>query len=338
MCKIYLIVLQSENISLQDNIRTSETMFNKKLMSAASRIAETLKENDKLRCTLGHLRSGIGNIDTIISSLTQLSTSIQRQEQELATLRASLAGSGNNLTPAVEISERILKTHAELQAVLALRQPSMKDSNEVGGSGHSLSSDAASTRSSQFLLTGTTPSDMVPPIGRARSHSQSVSSPVPTYVLQIREKLSQLYADNRSIFDLIKHGQVNLDARQNDVSRLRDKLFSLLANINVSVKIMHESHDQLVSLNQQTLSVEQLTSIEFLEHEVENWQDKVFACEIALKDIETRMQEDYESHNQRFSQLMSQILDLKEENSTKRDKLIGKGISHKCICVDTNST
>lgn len=302
-------------------------MFNKKLMSAASRIAETLKENDKLRCTLGHLRSGMGNIDTILSSLTQLSTSIQRQEQELATLRASLAGSGNNLTPAMDISERILKTHAEIQSLLATKSP-LGDSN-TDGIGYSLSSDTASIHSSNKWnsFSSSSSPDMMQPLGRARSHSQSVSSPVPNYFLQLREKLSQLHADNRSIFDLIKHGQDNLDARRNDVSRLREKLFSLLANINVSVKIMHESHDQLVLLNQHTLSVEQMTSIEFLEHEVENWQDKVFACEIALKDIETRMQEDYESYNRRFSQLMSQILDLKEENSSKRDKLIGREYS-----------
>ena len=307
-------------------------MFNRKLMNAASRIAETLKENDGLRQTLGHLQNGLSSIDTLLSGLNQLSSEIQRQEQELATLRASLAGSGSNLIPAMEISERVLKTHGEIQSLLASRMPEEPTSHSVS-LGRSISSGAGvlppvlqqfSTEYISSLGVNNHNGDKVLPLSRIRSHSQSQSmTSVPTFILQLREKMSQLHADNMSVYDLVKHGQESLEARQNDVSRLRDELLALLSNINVSVKVMKESCDQLHALNQQTLSVEQVTSIEFLEHEVENWQDKVFACEMALKDIETRMQEDYESHNQRFSQLMSQILDLKEENSSKRDKLLG---------------
>ncbi len=305
-------------------------MFNRKLMNAASRFAETLKENDALRHTLGHLQNGLGSIDTLLSGLNQLSTDIQRQEQELATLRASLAGSGSNLIPAMEISERVLKTQVEIQLLLSSRMQDEQTSHSLS-LGRSVSSGPGALPpvlqlfSNEYISSlGVTGGDKAIPPGRIRSQSQSISSSVPTFILQLREKMSQLHADNMSVYDLIKHGQENLEARQNDVSRLRDKMLTLLLNIGISVKVLRESHDQLhTALNQQTLPVEQVTSIEFLEREVENWQDKVFACEIALKDIETRMQEDYESHNQRFSQLMSQILDLKEENSSKRDKLLG---------------
>ncbi len=301
-------------------------MFNKKLMAAASRIAETLKENDQLRCTLEHLQGGLGTMDGLLVGLNQLSADIQRQEQELSILRATLAGSCSNLVPAMEISKRILNTHSEIQSILTMSRTSEETSPSLPV-GRTVSSSGSlppvlKQFSSEYISSIGGNSDKIP-AGRSRSHSQSQSmaSPLPTYILQLREKMSQLYADNLSISDLVKHGQENLEVRQNDVSRLRDKLLSLLSNISVSVKTIQESRDQLQALNQQTLS--QMTTIQFLEHEVENWQDKVFACEIALKDIETRMQEDYESHNQRFSQLMSQILDLKEENSSKRDKLLG---------------
>ena len=302
-------------------------MFNKKLMTAASRIAETLKENDKLRCTLDNLHGGLGTMDSLLAGLNQLSADIQRQEQELATLRATLAGSGSNLIPAMEISKRILNTHSEIQSILTVSRTS-EEASPSQPVGRTVSSSGTlppvlKQFSSEYISSIGGNNDKIP-AGRSRSHSQSQSmaTPLPIYVLQLREKMSQIHADNLSISDLVKHGQESLEARQNDVSRLRDKLLSLLSNISISVKTIQESRDQLLALNQQTLP--QMTSIEFLEHEVENWQDKVFACEIALKDIETRMQEDYESHNQRFSQLMSQILDLKEENSSKRDKLLGE--------------
>ena len=301
-------------------------------MDSASKMAETLKENDKLRLALSHLQSGLSNVENLLSELNKLSLQIQRQEQELATLRATLAGSGANLMPAMERSEHILQTHREIQAILASRIPE-------DAAGRSLSPNSLLPLGQSALppvlqqfppeyISSLQGSNSVEKMsaGRVRSLSQSQSSSsIPNFIVQLREKLSQLFADNLSICDLVKHGQENLEGRQNDVTLLRDMLLTLLSSICTSKKAMQESHDQLCALNKQSLSREQLTSIEFLEREVENWQDKVFACEMALKDIETRMQEDYESHNRRFSLLMSQILDLKEEVSSKQDKLLGKG-------------
>ena len=50
----------------------------------------------------------------------------------------------------------------------------------------------------------------------------------------------------------------------------------------------------------------------------------MIARDEALKDIDAQMREDYESHDQTFSQLKSQLLGLREELANKRETLLAK--------------
>ena len=143
-------------------------------------------------------------------------------------------------------------------------------------------------------------------------------------VYEVREKISQVFADNLSISDLIKHFQENLSNHHSEISTLQTQLVSYQSEVKQCMKLLEEGNDALTSLWQQELPPEQLNSILILESQVENWQDKVYARDMALKDIDTQVKEDYEAHNRRIALLTSQILDLKEENSLKADGLLSK--------------
>lgn len=115
-----------------------------------------------------------------------------------------------------------------------------------------------------------------------------------------------------------------LGTRHVEVVSLQKNLASFQSEIRITLRSLEESHENLTSLWEQELPPEQLNSILVLKHQVETWQDKVIARDMALKDIDLQMKEDYEAHNRRFSLLKGQILDLKEEMSMNADALLAK--------------
>ena len=308
-----------------------EDMFTRKLVDADAKIAATAKENDQLQYKLSFIPESLKAIEQFKHSLTLLETQVHTQEENLAGLKANLTGSGGSLSPVGEILERVLKKHDDIQTLLSTRS-----SEEVSGRTAALGRSASSNYGSlppvlqqfspEYISSLQGNSSTTSGTGRARSNSQSQAvNPISTnFVFQIREKVSQLHADNLSISDLVKHVQDNLSSRYSEVARLQESLLTFERELKQCLKTLDESHDNLKLLWQREMPLEQLNSIIILERQVENWQDKVYARDMALRDIDAQMKEDYEKHNRRFSLLKSQVLELKEEVAMNSGALLTK--------------
>jgi chromosome segregation ATPase len=335
-----LKTLQEENISLQDRIRNMEDMFTRKLVDADGKIASTVKENDILRHKLNFIPEALKLVEKFCQTLMTLSTQIQSQEESLVGLKASLLGSGSTLSPISEIMERVLKNHNDIQSLVSAKTPDEQPPSRSTSSfnRHTPTNAPYSAlppvlqhfspeyiSSLQGATSPTNPSPTHLNSGhRTRSQSHShVSNPVSS-MYEVREKISQIFADNLSIKNLIKHFQENLSLRHSEVGKLQGNLFSYQSELKQHLKFLEETHNALMLLWQQELPSEQLNSIQVLENQVETWQDKVYARDMALKDIELQMKEDYESHNKLFLLLKSQLLDQKDENSMQADTLRSK--------------
>lgn len=306
-------------------------MFTRKLVDADAKIAATAKENDQLQYKLSFIPESLKAIEQFKHTLMLLETQVHTQEENLAGLKANLTGSGGSLNPVGEILERVLKKHDDIQTLLSTRS-SEEVSGRAAGLGRSASSGYASLPpvlqqfSPEYISSLQGNSSTTSGTGRARSSSQSQAvNPISTnFVFQIREKVSQLHADNLSISDLVKHVQDNLSSRYSEVARLQESLLTFERELKQCLKTLDESHDNLTLLWQREMPLEQLNSIVILERQVENWQDKVYARDMALRDIDAQMKEDYEKHNRRFSLLKSQVLELKEEVAMNSGALLTK--------------
>lgn len=308
-----------------------EDQFTRKLMDADARIASTTKDNDMLRHKLNYIQESLKCIEKFNETLSVLATQVQSQEESLVSLKANLSGSGNTLSPIVEIMERVLKNHNDIQTLLSSqlseessRPPSVQRHSSTG---HSTLPPVLQQFSREYIssLQGTTsPTHSGPGRVRSQSHSQGTPPTLSNQNYEVREKISQIFADNLSISNLIKHFQENLNSHHSEVCKLQSQLVSYQSELKQCVKVLDDAHNNLTLLWQQELPPEQLNAILILESQVENWQDKVYARDMALKDIDMQMKEDYESHNRRFSLLKSQVLDLKEEISINADALLAK--------------
>ena len=303
----FISFLKEENTSLQDRIRSMEDMFTRKLMNADATIASTAKDNDALQHKLSLVPEFLRGVKTFSESLSSLSSLVQTQEEELVSLKTSLSSATGILSPASDIMERVLKCHAQIQEILPSRPAEEATPPQRGPTPPTrLGSTNALPPVFQQLpleyissLEGGT-SGVVSPIPmRARSHSQSAGEGGMggAFVHQIREKLSSLYADSLSIKDLLKHLQESLGSKQLEFSSLQKSFTTFQNELKSSLRVLEETGEALSSLWQRELPSEQLNSIIILKHQVETWQDKVLARDMALKDIDLQMKEDYEAHN-----------------------------------------
>lgn len=111
----FVSLQQEENTSLQDRIRNMEDIFTRKLMCSDATISSTAKENDTLRLKLNIIPDSIKIIKSFNGIIAELAAAVQEQEDDLVSLRTSLSGAGISLSPAGDILERVLKTHADMQ-------------------------------------------------------------------------------------------------------------------------------------------------------------------------------------------------------------------------------
>ena len=284
-----------------------EDMFTRKLMNADATIASTAKDNDALQHKLSLVPEFLRGVKTFSESLSSLSSIVQTQEEELVSLKTSLSSATGILSPASDIMERVLKCHTQIQEILPSRPAEEATPPQRGLTPPTrLGSTNALPPVFQQLpleyissLEGGT-SGVVSPIPmRARSHSQSAGEGGMggAFVHQIREKLSSLYADSLSIKDLLKHLQESLGSKQLEFSSLQKSFTTFQNELKSSLRVLEETGEALSSLWQRELPSEQLNSIIILKHQVETWQDKVLARDMALKDIDLQMKEDYEAHN-----------------------------------------
>ena len=283
------VALQDENASLHDRVRSLEESFTKKQMFADQKISEAIKDNDRFRHKLSALQQGLDSMEQLEQSLRSASLS-----DNLYTL----SGDGGAAI------QRLLQVDAELQIMLSSDQ-----SDTSGG-------EARSSTPTIPPLHAQLPSDVLTSFNSPHprvARSQSASS---SGLVLLKEKLSRLHSCTATIVATIQQSK--------DTTQHRDRPSSLHLAVKETVAQLHNTHGLLSHLQQSDISSEQLNSISVLEKQVEKWQDKVIARDMALKDIDAQMRMDYESHDHTFSQLKSQLLSLREELSTKIDTVHAK--------------
>lgn len=310
--------LQEDNTALQDRIRSMEDMLSRKLMEADTRMSVVVKENDVLRHKLSHLHNGLETVEGLQMSLEGMGTLLQCQEQVLAILKFKLDSRSDGDSGALIGSlDKVLETHDEIQALLA-----MQTTLEVTGKTATLGRH--STGTGQVLppvlqqLPPAYVSNLQGEGPRLRSTSVSAS------VLQVREKMSQLHTENLAVSQLVRKQWEKSRLGEKEVAELEQKISSLHQEIQNGLKQLKEAHKQLAALHNSDLTPEQLNCIFILEKQVETWQDKVIDRDMALRDIEVQMREDFESHDLKFSLLKSQLLALQEELSSKEELLLAR--------------
>ena len=232
-----------------------------------------------------------------LSALQQGLESMEQLEQSLRSACLSDHLSTLSVDGGAAI-QRLLQVSAELQIMVSSEQ------SDVSGG------EARSTTPTIPPLLAQLPSDVFHSSHPRVARSQSASS---SGLVLLKEKLSQLHSCSATIAATIQQNK--------DTTHQRDKLLSLLKE---TVTQLHITHGLLSHLQQSDISSEQLNSISLLEKQVEKWQDKVIARDMALKDIDAQMRMDYESHDHTFGQLKSQLLSLREELSTKIDTVHAK--------------
>ena len=327
--------LQEENASLHDRVRGLEESFTRKQAMADLTIAEAMKENDRLRHKLTTIQQSLTTVEQLTVSLDQLSSCLQSQG-DTVWLHSAMATPGGDLTPLEGTLGHMLQTMEDLQLLL-----SAQCSHDVGGQAATLPHSATPTDHSLPPVLKQLPPGILSNFQGSHTRvSRSLStSSSPNVLLQLKEKIPQLHSDSLSISGIIKERKERASQRDEEVLQLRERMASLQLELKTATTQMCNAQSILSHLQQTDLSPEQLSSISLLEKQVEKWQDKVIARDEALKDIDARMREDYESHDQTFSQLKSQLLALREELSYKRDALLAKDqfiheVNERCLSAE----
>ena len=312
--------LTEENQVLQDRVRDLEEDRTKKLMAADLKIVEAVKENDKLRQRLSSIRSSFESQQAQRANIEDLTRSLKRETELLHKMKESLSSSREDLKH-LEVNQRkVLALHSEIQQLLASQTPQV-------ASGRSATwSRGAVPGSSQTLpkVLQSLPPGYVSSLQGSSSFSQARSnamSPLHVSSFELQGKLSQLHVINSGLADRWKQQAVLLQERESEAGVLEERFTALKAKLERLAKENEELQESVASIQDSELKPEQLQVISTLQKQIETLQDQVIDRDMALQDIELQMKKDYEMHDRNFASLKTQVLEFREQLSTK-DNLI----------------
>ena len=318
------VALQEENASLHDRVRSLEESFTRKQMMADHKIAETMKENDRFRHKLMSLQQGLDKVKNLEHTITNIHSAVLSLND-----MQYPSGPENELHGSLK---QIVEIENNLQFLLTNQR--ILQASEQGDT-QTLLATPTKPLSKQLSDTAASSTAVHPRALRSHSASSSFASS------ELRDKLTQLHSNSLLVAAALHQNKEFTARRVREIRELRDKLTSLHHEMKDAATQLHTAHDLLSHLHQSEVSPEQTDSIALLEKQVEKWQDKVIARDMALKDIDAQMRMDYESHDHTFSQLKSQLLSLREELSTKIDALHSRDqyihtVEERCLAAEND--
>lgn len=309
--------MEKENLALQERLRALEETHMKKLMVADHKIVETVKENDKLRQKLLQIHSGVASEQkdgpvSLSHSLQELSKSLRTETAAVHSLRTGLTGSREELQQLELAHQRVMTLQTELQSLLPT-QTSLEASPRPLGI-----SRTSSIGSALPPVLTSLPREYV-----SRLQGRPKSPPYGSHPasLELRDKLMQLRGASASLSESLKQHQRVLAGKEADLSSLHERFAAMEGRLEQVVRREAEIQESVASVQEFELRPEQLQAIAVLRKQVEFLQDQVIDRDMALQDIELQMRKDYESHDKKFAQLKSQVLELREQLSAKDDQI-----------------
>ena len=305
--------LHGENQNLQDRVRILEGNLTKKLMAADLKIAETMKENDKLRQKLGRITSVLDSHTEQASSLDVLAKQLRSEFQLLQQMKTSLSASRSELEKLEASVDRAQAIHTDIQQMTSVQQESGRRS-------------ATPTRSaSPVSLTLPPVLKSLPPGYLSNLQgTPSLSISPQLYNTGLHDRISELSDVNASLSQTLKEHQSTVVVGEKDVELLQQRFATLEMRLSEAVKRNTLLCESVSSAHEFELRPEQLQVVMLLQKQIENLQDQVIDRDVALQDIDLQMKKDYEMHDKKFANLKSQVLELREQLSSKGDMLRSK--------------
>ena len=320
---------QRENVSLLSKLKAAEDQCRREMVVYGDRLKRATRENDQLRHRLTTLISSIvGSGDP---SLEKVEDELKAEVRTLEGLKATLCTSRVELARQLERNQQqMMVLERDLQGVIAAPQ---------GGKGE-IFQHARRTVSTnlppvlQNLPPGVlssfqgavtpprfptpTPTDQSPSSGAPELHTKvtephpKVAEPHPK-VVELHPKVAELRTHHATLSAEIQGKLVSLQHGEEVIESMRGRILSLTSVLQKAASREREVHKVVAKAKDLDLPQGQLQLVQLLEKKVAVLEDQVYDRDMALQEINQQMGEDYKSHNDKLTNLMTQIKDLREQ-------------------------
>ena len=300
--------VQEENTTLLNKVRFTEERCKREMVVMGDRLKRAARENDQLRHRLTTLVSSVNGSGD--HSIEKAGEELKAEVRTLEMLKVSLS------TARVDLSRHLERNQQQMVAL-------ERDLQGIIGphGGREVSSQHA-RRTTSAGGTALRPVLQNLPPGVLSSFEGAVTPPrypTPTPVDQsssateLHPKMAELRAHQSTLAAEIQGKLATFQRGEEEVEALRGRVVTLTSALQKAGSREREVHEVVAKVKDLDLPPGQLQQVQLLEKKVATLEDQVYDRDAALQEINQQMKEDYKMYNQKFTSLMSQIKDLREQ-------------------------
>ena len=316
--------VQEENTLLLSKVRSTEDRYKREMVAVGDRLKRAARENDQLRHRLTTLVSSVTGSGDL--SFEKAGEELKADMKTLETLKAGLC------TARVELARQVERSQ---QQMMVLERDLQGAITPQGG--REMSQHARRTASAGGAALPPVLQNLPP--GVLSSFQGAVTPPrypTPTPVEQttdihptpkasdLHPKVSELHTHHSTLTAEIQGKLVTLQHGEEVLEAVRVHITSLTFVLQRAWSREREVQEAVAKVKDLDLPPGQLQLVQLLEKKITSLEDQVYDREAALQDINLQMAEDYKTHNQKFTTLMSQIKDLREQLLSCNSRLKAK--------------